>query len=91
MIKLFKKIRRKIWDWRIDRLECLYVEHWKMADLLFGVVVDVYEPVLKGKNISKSTMRKYKILMKRVGHHQYLCEKYFEKHYHLKAKIDGQK
>ena len=91
MIKLFKKIRRKIWDWRIDKLKHLYVEHWKIAYLLFEVVLYLYKPILEDRNVTKTLMRKCKISMKRLKHHQHLCDKYWKKIQCLQAKINGQK
>lgn len=91
MIKLFKKIRRKIWDWRMNRLLRLYSDYWNVVCVYTEVMNDYRDEVVAS---NYKDLRAYKHMveyMEKSSEWEKESDKILKKIRKLDAKINGQK
>ena len=91
MIKLFKKIRRKIWDWRMNRLVKRFADYFKRADLWWGLADVKKDEVIASSYKDEESYKLFLLYWEEAMRWDKLADKILTKIRKLDAKINGQK
>lgn len=91
MIKLFKKIRRKIWDWRMNRLIKKFAYFYQARIMMDQLEVNWFGKLLDSDFEDQNAYEQWGWYSGKYKQYSKLEEKYFYKINRLLAKINGQK
>ena len=91
MIKLFKKIHRKIWDWRMNRLTRRFSKCMKRFDFWMGLADMYNDEVIASGYVDCESYEKFLYYFEEAMRWDKLTDKILAKIRKLDTKINGQK